>query len=231
MTYNVNKAKGWNFIQENLVDLESAIIKSDAEIVLLQEVVGLNLNREILEVQFEKLADSIWSEYRYAKNSVYKKGHHGNAILSKYPIKDFYRKDISTNKLERRGVLYAKLNVFGNRIIHVYNLHLDLTKRGRIKQMLKIKEILKAHVESDQIIVAGDFNDWSVAINLSFENWGFKEAGKVTSGHCFKTFPSLAPFLGLDRVYFKNLNLIHSLVLSENKLSDHLPIICEFDFK
>jgi len=230
MTYNINKAKGWNFFQEKLIDLENTIVKNDADIVLLQEVVGLSTNRKILEAQFEKLADSIWSEYRYAKNCAYKNGHHGNAILSRYPIKDFYQEDISTNRLERRGVLYTKINIFEDRSIHIYNLHLDLTQRGRRKQILKIKEMLKSHTPRDQIIIAGDFNDWNVEINLSFEKMGFKEAGKVTSGHSFKTFPSLLPLLRLDRVYFKNLNLVDSLVLSGNKFSDHLPIVCEFYF-
>ena len=45
--------------------------------------------------QYEFLADSMWSDFAYGQNAVYPDGHHGNALLSKYPIKASRNLDVS----------------------------------------------------------------------------------------------------------------------------------------
>ena len=43
----------------------------------------------------------------YGKNAMYPHGHHGNAILSRLPIRQFANHDISDHALEKRGLLHA----------------------------------------------------------------------------------------------------------------------------
>ncbi len=228
VTYNINKAKGWSFFQNNIKKLEEFIKDSDADIVILQEVVGLNSKRKILSTQLEEIADNTWKDFKYERNSVYKHGHHGNAILSKFPIESYFQKNISTNKFEQRGVLYTKIRHSSDEILHLYNIHLDLTERGRKKQAQSLLKLINSHNKGDKVIMAGDFNDWKTSIGDIFEKEGMKEVGKVTNGVNYKTFPSFFPILSLDRIYYKNLNLISSNPLNGNKLSDHLPVFCEF---
>jgi signal transduction histidine kinase len=75
-----------------------------ADVVFLQEIHGehkghqANLQDWPNEAQFEYLADSIWHHHAYGKNAVYPEGHHGNAILSKYPIKRWDNLDLTLHE-------------------------------------------------------------------------------------------------------------------------------------
>ena len=72
--------------------LRDAIRSVDADIIFLQEVVGQNSARAKRhptwpdQAQHEFLADSVWRYFAYGKNAFYPDGHHGNAIISKFPI-------------------------------------------------------------------------------------------------------------------------------------------------
>ena len=63
--------------------------------------------------QYEFLADSIWPQFAYGRNMVYPKGHHGNAVMSKFPIVHFQNHDVSLPGPEKRGLLHCVLQVPG----------------------------------------------------------------------------------------------------------------------
>jgi endonuclease/exonuclease/phosphatase family metal-dependent hydrolase len=85
---------------------------------------------------------------------------------------------------------------------------------------------------NEAVIVAGDFNDWSGRTGLRFEmQSGMREAFRQSLGEHAKTFPSNRPFLGLDRIYYRGVDLIKCNCLSGHpwqKMSDHLPLYAEF---
>ena len=66
----------------------------DADLVFLQEIHGRHSGRAAHEGRytypdrphFEYLADQSWPHYAYGRNAIYRKGDHGNAILSKFPF-------------------------------------------------------------------------------------------------------------------------------------------------
>ena len=68
--------------------------------VFLQEVQGTHRGRSQAIAkwpeasQYEFMADEIWPAYAYGRNAVYSDGHHGNAVLSKYPIVRFENHDV-----------------------------------------------------------------------------------------------------------------------------------------
>ena len=62
---------------------------------------------------YEFLADSIWPQFAYGRNAVYPKGHHGNAVLSKFPIVRYENHDVSIGGPEKRGLLHCVLRVPG----------------------------------------------------------------------------------------------------------------------
>ena len=49
----------------------------------------------------------------YGKNSEYDNGHHGNAVLSRFPLDPKHNVNITVNKLEQRGVLHCEVQPLG----------------------------------------------------------------------------------------------------------------------
>ncbi len=239
LSYNIHK--GFSLGKKNYVlDLiRESIQQFSADLVLLQEVIGehdKHSNKVIhgpSTSQFEYLADGAWSHYAYGKNAIYDEGHHGNAILSLYPIKDWFNLDLSTNRWESRGLLHAILDIPLKKTIHVMSLHLDLLEKGRQIQIQKVCDYIKRSTKpEDLIILGGDFNDWrekaSHRINVEI---GLVEAFSVLHGYHAKSFPSFFPILPLDRVYVRNLKPISAQCLKGpiwKKLSDHLALFTEF---
>src|SRR6185437_4205700 len=115
LTYNMHKGFCFYSRQYVLHELREAIRTVNADLVFLQEVMGFHPAHAAAEMeldsQFEFLADEIWTHYAYGKNAVYSEGHHGNAILSKYPIRSYDNINVSTNPLEKRGLLHAKIEI------------------------------------------------------------------------------------------------------------------------
>lgn len=242
LSYNIHKGFDWNNRKYCLQEMKNLIRSSDAEIVFLQEVVGKNDNfkqKGLVDSQFEFLADEIWPHFSYAQNALYDHGHHGNLILSKYPIETFENLNLSTNTWEKRGMLVCKIKIPAEatgkkeQTIYAACLHLNLLHAGRKIQYDKIKTFIeqKRQEENVPFIVAGDFNDWNQKSFLVFEEMlGMQEVHKHINGSFARTFPSKVPILCLDRIYVKNLEVINShVVFYDQHLSDHLPIFCEVD--
>jgi endonuclease/exonuclease/phosphatase family metal-dependent hydrolase len=76
--------------------------------------------------QYEFLADSMWSDFAYGRNAVYPDGHHGNALLSKYPIRHHRNLDVSITGPERRGLLHCVLDVPGHAEVHAAGVVVQL---------------------------------------------------------------------------------------------------------
>jgi endonuclease/exonuclease/phosphatase family metal-dependent hydrolase len=185
------------------------------------------------------LADQLFPHYSYSKNVIYDHGHHGNLIISKYPIEFYNNINISTNSLENRGLLVCTITIPQNeqepkKTILACCLHLNLLHTGRKKQYKKIIDFIDTYEHQyDSCILAGDFNDWNKKSFEYFEKiLHMKEAHLTSNGFLAKTFPANIPFLALDRIYVKNLEIINSKVIYIDKNpSDHLPLYCEVKIK
>lgn len=116
---SLNVHKGFSLFNRRLVlhELRDAIRAVGADLVFLQEVVGEHSGhasrheRWPAVPQYEFLADSIWSSHAYGRNAVYQQGHHGNALLSRYPIDAYDNYDVSISRHERRGMLHCRIGV------------------------------------------------------------------------------------------------------------------------
>lgn len=227
-----------------LEKIKESIRATEADIVLLQEVVGENSklkkkhNGWPKESQFEFLADTVWPHFAYGKNAVFPHTHHGNAILSKFPILFYENINLSTNKLEQRGLLHTTIELpaasKSKKRLDVFNVHLNLLEGSRWHQSKKILNRCLSHVPHDAaFILGGDFNDWRGVLSGHFqEHAQLNECFLLAKGNHAKTFPSLMPLIGLDRLYFKNLDLLsceefRGQPWTQN--SDHLPILGSFE--
>jgi endonuclease/exonuclease/phosphatase family metal-dependent hydrolase len=241
LSYNIHK--GFNIGNNSFIlqEIRHAIRDVNADILFLQEVIGdhEHIKHKIPDwktaIQFEYLADTVWSHFAYGKNAIYAEGHHGNAILSKFPIVDWSNQDISTNQFEQRGYLKAKIQIpeKGLELI-LANTHLNLTQAGRNKQADLIIKDLKEVSETPWILV-GDFNDWNKKIASKIWNHlHAQEAFHFLHGNFPKTFPSFFPTLSLDRFFFKGVKVVSAHTLDQGywkKLSDHLPLLVEIEIE
>lgn len=240
LSLNLHKGFGPFNLSFSLPDLKILLKSSAVDFVFLQEVHGLNIKLQEKmpdwpnSSQYEYLADQIWLEYAYAKNSVYSHGHHGNAILSKYPIVFEQKVDLTVTSFEKRSLLHCIVEVPSTKTrVHLLNLHLNLRHRHRVQQWNVIQDYLKKEISSNEaVIMAGDFNDWHTGLDSMIkESFKFYESSNEFLGQFSLTFPSYFPKLPLDRIYFKNAELVHFEKLEDRVwklISDHLPIQAEF---
>jgi endonuclease/exonuclease/phosphatase family metal-dependent hydrolase len=237
LSYNIHKGFTIGNTDFILQQIRNAMREVNADVLFLQEVLGDHNDSRCripdweTAIQFEYLADTVWPHFAYGKNAIYSEGHHGNAILSKFPIVEWSNKLISTNRFEQRGLLKARVSIpqTGKEII-LANTHLDLTQGGRNQQAKMIIEDLRPEAQTPWVLL-GDFNDWNKKISRQIESeLGVKEAFKALHGRYPPTFPSMFPVLSLDRVFLNKLKPIQALTLKEGhwkKLSDHLPLYVE----
>lgn len=236
LSYNIHKGFDWKNKKYQLQDIKRLIIESKADIVCLQEVVGENKKNKAIndfENQLEYFSDNVWKNFSYGKNSIYDHGHHGNLILSKFPIINFDNINITTNFLEKRGMLICKINCVGRDVV-VVCLHLNLLHSGRLIQYIKIEEVINSLVKKKSpLIIAGDFNDWNKKSSIYFESkMGMHETFKKIHGDYAKTFPVQLPLLSLDRIYVRNLKILNASTIKASHLpvlSDHLPVLSEVE--
>lgn len=239
----VNTHKGFTPFNRRFIlpELRAAVRSTRADIVFLQEVLGAHsryerLFKERWEIpQYEFLADEIWSEYAYGRNAVYPQGHHGNALLSKYPIVEYDNLNISLSKAEKRGLLHCLLRLpESGSTMHVVCVHFGLSENHRRAQTQQLCERIQARVPNDApLIVAGDFNDWRLRAHATLtRDCDLYEAFAELRDEVPKTFPARCPLLRLDRVYLRNAEARFARVLSTrpwSHLSDHAPLLVELE--
>ncbi len=238
ISYNIHKGFNFSNAQFILRELKEMLRERKADILFLQEVIGKNEKHEKnlkawpSEGQFEYLADTVWTHYSYGRNAVKEGHHHGNAILSQYPILFYENINISTNRFEQRGLLHCVIEVKGFKI-DLFNIHMNLTGRGRKAQLPFIQNRGHFHRMGDALIFAGDFNDWTGELTRHVEaDLNVGEAFKVLKGRYARSYPSFFPLLSLDRVFYQNLKVLNAQVLKHGhwkKLSDHLPLEVDFE--
>lgn len=242
LSYNIHK--GFNGLGAKFVlhEIRQALRETQCDVLLLQEVVGENLYHRLRwadwpeESQFEFLADENWKHFAYGKNADFDERHHGNAVLSRFPIREAHNVNISNTRWERRGLQCLSLDVDAlprGYALQVCNTHLDLSNWGRTRQLDRIIAELKTLPEEAPLVLAGDFNDWNQ--NLSsrlIQELKLQECFQSLHGHYARSFPSFWPLLTLDRIYVRGLQVKSAEVLHQspwNRLSDHLPLLVELE--
>lgn len=232
-TYNIHK--GFSHFNRRMVlhELRERLRTLNADIVFLQEVQGENLGHARRHddypavPQHEFLADQLWPHHAYGKNAVYEEGHHGNAILSRYPIARWDNQDVSAHRYESRGVLHCEMDLpDSSQALHCICVHFGLFKRGRGAQFNALIERIKQLVPLDApLIIAGDFNDWNNhASRLLAHELQVHEVFDTIHGKLARSYPAGLPLLRMDRIYFRGLGIQCSEVHAWNRISDHAAL-------
>jgi endonuclease/exonuclease/phosphatase family metal-dependent hydrolase len=240
VTLNIHK--GLSHFNRRMVihELREGLRALAPDVVFLQEVQGVNKRHALRFAgvpavpQHEYLAGEDW-QHVYGRNAIYDHGHHGNAILSRFPFVSFENEDVSDHRFERRGLLHCVLAVPGwRRNLHCVCVHLSLHEGGRARQLEAISGRLEELASRElPIIVAGDFNDWRHrASAILARRLGMTEVSVARHGRAARTFPSLLPILQLDRIYVRGFSVAASTVHRGkpwSMLSDHLAVSAELE--
>jgi endonuclease/exonuclease/phosphatase family metal-dependent hydrolase len=239
LTYNIHKGFSSSHLRFVLHHIKNAIDEINPDIVCLQEIQGEHTARQERiqdwpsETQFEFLARQIWPHFVYGKNAIYKRGHHGNAILSKFPFLSWENIDVSFSPKASRSLLHAVAKIPGyDQPFHIVCIHLGLFRHERKKQLRTLSERIESHIpHHEALIVAGDFNDWLYQAEFFLEtDLNLQEAFKTTYGYHAKTFPVWRPTLPMDRIYSRGFKVVDIRCLTElpwKKLSDHAALYAE----
>jgi len=237
----VNTHKGFTALNRRFVlhELREAVRRVSADLVFLQEVLGSHhahaqrFANWPATPQYEFLADSIWPQFAYGRNAVYPGGHHGNALLSKWPILSHENHDVSVEGPEKRGLLHCVVGMPTTPVpLHAICVHMGLRESHRMQQSELLCARIASHVPSTApLVVAGDFNDW----RMTAHGWitrggGLREVFVESTGQAARTFPARWPWLRLDRIYVRNATGHEPIVLPRHPwthLSDHAPLAAE----
>ncbi|KJS08311.1 MAG: hypothetical protein VR73_05640 [Gammaproteobacteria bacterium BRH_c0] len=242
ITYNIHKGFNTGNQRFVLAQMRELLESEHADIVFLQEIHGETRRYKKKRgsfpdvPHFEYLADRLWPHYAYGKNAIYKKGHHGNAILSKFPFTFWENIDISDHVYASRSILHGIIELPGRAVpLHTLCVHMGLLESERRRQLDTLMERIQSHIPRDEpLLIAGDFNDWKSRIENRMEaDLGVKELFVELTGRHAKTFPVWMPILPMDRIYYRGVTPAACTCLASGQwrtLSDHAALSGSFSF-
>ena len=238
LTYNIHKGYTTGNRKFMLESMRDRIAETEADIVFLQEIHGTAVQTDAQkrkfsypdQPHFEFLADQAWPHYAYGRNAIYRKGDHGNAILSRYPF--VARENIDVSKFPRssRSILHGIIEIPGAaKPLHTLCVHLGLLEQERKEQLQALTARIDQHVPRDEpMIIAGDFNDWRRrAENHLHDDLNLTELFAELQGRHARTFPVWAPLLPVDRIYYRGITPLSCDRLCRGHwrdLSDHAAL-------
>lgn len=152
-------------------------------------------------------------------------GDYGNALLTRLPVMDIERHEISVTGREPRGLLVVHLECAGAPL-QVAVTHLGLRPGERRFQVRKLVDCLAAY-DRTPLILMGDFNEWLFWGRPL--RWLRAHFGPTRSP---ATFPAGWPLLRLDHILSDPRQRLLSLEVFQSPLarqaSDHLPLVASY---
>ena len=154
--------------------------------------------------------------------------HYGNALLTRLPVGEVRRHDLSVDLREPRVALDVDIEL-ERRQIQLVATHLGLRSAERREQVQRLLPLFDSE-RRKPVVLIGDLNEWFL--------WGrplrmlhsiFPDTPHRRTG------PARAPLLALDRVWVRPRELLHQLVAHRSAMthiaSDHLPLIAHIRLK
>jgi endonuclease/exonuclease/phosphatase family metal-dependent hydrolase len=227
-TYNVHACIGRDG-RHDPDRVASVIAELNADVVALQEFtypasVALDTRTPVVLTTLDSYQCALGPTRQRARQAVTE--CFGNALLTRHPIVEVHRINLSMERREPRGAVAATIDVDGV-LLHVLATHLGLRIHERRFQVRQILDYLDS-VRDTFVVVLGDFNDWLPG----------RSAAHVLDHRLGRpprpaTFPVVWPLVALDRIWVqpqRRLRRIAAHATPAARLaSDHLPVVAEID--
>lgn len=191
----------------------------DFDIVCLQEV-GLGGRRSGGVSQLPRLMELSRLTHSAVQTNrvVGKVSIHGNAILSRFPIKNIIDRKLP-GRVQGRGQMICEVDG-----LTIINTHLSLSSKAQSQQLQFISADIKAR---PNVVMCGDLNLRASSGILK----GFAESSglEILTNLSTKSHPSWAPKRDLDHILISSNLSAKSPMVHDVRISDHLPVSVTID--
>jgi endonuclease/exonuclease/phosphatase family metal-dependent hydrolase len=227
-TYNVHRSRGLD--RRTRPERIAAVIAAiEADVVALQEVIGPGLESG---GHIEEIGAALGMGWVMAPARELRGHQFGNAILSRFPVREHAQHDLSWKTCEPRCAQRVAVDVDGRGLLQIYNVHLGTAVLERRYQAPRLTGWIHDRRVSLPKLVLGDFNEWSrsgmVASILERRLQSVDLYGHLRRR---RTYPGFFPLVHLDHVYFEGDVAISRVSLPKSRLalvaSDHLPLVAD----
>lgn len=199
--------------------IAAVIAELSADVVGLQEV-GIGGRPDDPAEQLGRISRMTGYEYLAAPTFDLPSGPFGNALLTRLPVREVHRGDLSVPRFEPRGLLDIVLDWAGAPL-RVLVTHLGLSRRERSWQLARIFDRL-AETPAERTVLMGDFNEW-----IFWSPRLLRLHARFGRSHARASFPSWRPLVALDRFWVAPRGLRRATGVHASRLarlaSDHLP--------
>ena len=216
VTYNVHSCKGLDsrVRPDRIADI---LRHTDADVIALQEVRA---------GQAAEIARQIQFNLAFAQADIVHGYEFGNAILTRYPMRETHVYPLGVPGRQQRACLRADIAwPRDDQLIHVFTVHLGLSKDERREQASRLASgaiLLDPNLQHVPRLLLGDFNEkaGNGAVNQQLSPL-LRRVGR-------KTWPSILPLVGLDRLYLSSELKVRSVHVFRSPgaliASDHIPL-------
>jgi endonuclease/exonuclease/phosphatase family metal-dependent hydrolase len=224
VTYNIHRCRGLDrrVRPERIAEVLAEI---DADVIALQEVVGAGAHHS---GHAETLGAALGMGWVMAP-ARHLRGHlFGNVVLSRHPVRFHTQHDLSWKTCEPRCVQRVDLQI-GERVLHVYNVHLGTAVLERRHQAQRLAAIVRDQRVHGPKIVLGDFNEWLRGLATATLSSMLRSVDIYAHLKRRRTYPGVFPVLHLDHIYYEGEVEVRGVELPRTRkalvASDHLPLI------
>lgn len=225
-TYNIHRGRGMDR-RVRLERIAAVLATIDPDIVALQEVIGPGLRGP---GQAEALGAALGMGWVMAPTRELRRHQFGNVILSRFPIREHARLDLSWKTCEPRGSQRVTIEL-EHGVLQVYNAHLGTALLERRYQAPRLAAWIHDRRVPDPKIVLGDFNEWGRGLVADVLADRLNSIDLYPHLRRRRTYPGFFPVLHLDHIYFSGNIEIRRVELPRNRLalvaSDHLPLVAD----
>jgi endonuclease/exonuclease/phosphatase family metal-dependent hydrolase len=198
--------------------IAQVVDETQADIVALQEVGSRASAENLLAVLVRETGFHAVDGWTCKRNG----SDFGNAVLSRYPIVDTARLDLTLPGCEPRGAVDVVISV-PHGPLRVIATHLGLRPSERRDQVKRLLAALERETPLPTVLT-GDVNEWYLwGRPLRWLHRHFKRTPAPA------TFPAWRPVFALDRLWTEPSRLLAELRVHATPLarvaSDHLPLV------
>jgi endonuclease/exonuclease/phosphatase family metal-dependent hydrolase len=227
VTYNVHRCRGMDR-RTKPARIAQVLAGIEADVIALQEVIGPGLTGQ---GHAEELGALLGMGWVMAPARELRRHQFGNVVLSRFPIRDHSRFDLSWKTCEARNAQRVAVDLGHGRVLQVYNAHLGTALLERRYQAPRLAAWVDEPRLRDPKILVGDFNEWGRGLVADVLAHRLESVDLFPFLKRRRTYPGFFPVLHLDHIYYSGPVEVRHVHLHRTRLtlvaSDHLPLVAD----